>query len=55
MRLMDPADGWVKRYDDVGKVPFTHKGNEQDNFPILEQFQSCFRAVSAIYWSIGIF
>ena len=23
---MDPAEGWVKRYDDVGKVPFTHKG-----------------------------
>jgi len=26
LRLMDPAEGWVKRYDDVGKVPFTHKG-----------------------------
>ncbi len=27
MKHLDPADGWVKRYDDVGKVPFTHKGN----------------------------
>ena len=27
MKLLDPADGWVKRYDDVGKVPFMHKGS----------------------------
>lgn len=27
LKLLDPADGWIKRYDDVGKVPFMHKGS----------------------------
>ena len=25
--LQQTEDGWVERYDEGGKVPFTHKGN----------------------------
>uniref|UniRef100_A0A0P5EPK0 chitinase n=1 Tax=Daphnia magna TaxID=35525 RepID=A0A0P5EPK0_9CRUS len=60
MKLLDPADGWVKRYDDVGKVPFTHKDRQwigyedEDSLKIKMDFIRARGYGGAMTWAIDM-
>lgn len=59
-KLLDPADGWVKRYDDVGKVPFTHKDRQwigyedEDSLKIKMDFIRARGYGGAMTWAIDM-
>jgi len=60
MKLLDPADGWVKRYDDVGKVPFMHKDRQwigyedEDSLKIKMDFIRGRGYAGAMTWALDM-
>jgi len=60
LRLMDPAEGWVRRYDDVGKVPFTHKDRQwigyedTDSLKIKMDFIKARGYAGAMTWALDM-
>lgn len=60
VKLLDPADGWVKRYDDIGKVPFTHKDRQwigyedEDSLKIKMDFIRARGYGGAMTWAIDM-
>lgn len=59
-KLLNPEDGWVKRYDDVGKVPFTHKDRQwigyedEDSLKIKMEFIRAKGYGGAMTWAIDM-
>jgi len=59
-RLLNSADGWVKRYDDVGKVPFMHKDRQwigyedEDSLKIKMDFIRARGYGGAMTWALDM-